>query len=129
MAPRAAQANVLLLAGRDAEARTRLEEGLARLPGSEALALLLVRVLASSSQPEVRDGKRALEIAQRLLASGSNADREEAMALALGEAGRFKEAEEHQRRALAGTGAGGPGRGRLERCLGFYESGRPCRGR
>lgn len=129
VAPRAAQANALLLAGRDAEARARLEEGLTRLPGSEALALLLVRVLAASSQPEVRDGKKALEIAQRLLASGANADREEAMALALGEVGRFQEAAEHQRRALAGTGPGGPGRDRLEGCLALYESGKPCRGR
>lgn len=127
VAPRAAQANALLLAGRDAEARTRLEEGLTRLPGSEALALLLVRVLASSAQPEVRDGQKALEMAQRLLASGSNADREEAMALALGEAGRFKEAAEHQRRALAGTAPGAANRKRLEQCLALYESGKPCR--
>jgi tetratricopeptide (TPR) repeat protein len=127
VAPRTAQANALLLAGRDAEARARLEEGIARLPGSEALALLLVRVLASSSQPEVRDGKQALEIAQRFLAAGPNADREEALALALGELGRFKEAADSQRRALAATGPEAAGRGRLERCLALYESGKPCR--
>jgi tetratricopeptide (TPR) repeat protein len=127
VAPRAAQANALLLAGHDAEARARLEEGIARVPGSEVLALLLIRVLASSSQPEIRDGKKALEIAQKLLAAGSNADREEAMALALGEVGRFEEAAEHQRRALAATGPEAPGRQRLEHCLALYESGKPCR--
>ncbi|HSG41425.1 MAG TPA: tetratricopeptide repeat protein, partial [Thermoanaerobaculia bacterium] len=127
IAPRVAQASVLLRAGRDAEARTRLEEGLARLPNSEALAHLLVRVLASSSQPAVRDGKKALEIAQRLLAAGSNPDREEGMALALGEVSRFNEAADHQRRALAGVPPGSPNRQRLERCLGLYERGEPCR--
>ncbi len=127
VAPRAARAQVLLLAGRDGDARASLEEGLARLPQSEALAQLLVRVLASSSRPEVRDGAKALEIAQRLLAAGSNADREEAAALALGELGRFADAADHQRRALASAGPGSPNRRRLERCLASYERGEPCR--
>lgn len=125
-APRLAQASALLAAGRDAEARARLEEGLARLPGSEPLAQLLVRVLASSGKPEVRDGRKALEIAQRLLASGSTPGREEALALALGETGRFAEAADHQRRALSGTPAG-PDRSRRERCLALYERSAPCR--
>lgn len=127
IAPRVALASVLLRAGKDADARARLEEGLARLPNSEALAQLLVRVLASSSQPGVRDGKKALEIARRLFAAGSNPDREEAMALALGETGRYAEAAEHQRRALAGVPAGSPNRSRLERCLELYGRGEPCR--
>lgn len=127
VAPRAAQAQALLLAGRDAEARARLEEGIARLPGSEALAQLLVRVLASSPQAEVRDGRKALDIAERLLAAGSNAEREEVTALALGELGRFAEAADHQRRALAAAGPGSPQRQRLELCLTLYTRGEPCR--
>ena len=127
VAPRAVQAQALLAAGRDADARARLDEGLARLPNSEILAQLLVRVLASSSRPEVRDGKKALEIAQRLLAAGSNADREEAMALALGELGRYTEAAAHQRRALAAAAPDAPQRQRLAGCLTRYERGEPCR--
>jgi tetratricopeptide (TPR) repeat protein len=126
-APRIAQASALLAAGRDAEARARLEEGAARLPGSEALAQLLVRVLASSSRPEVRDGRKALEIAQKLFAAGPTPEREEALALALGETGRFAEAADHQRRALAGTPQASPARPRLERCLTLYGRGEPCR--
>jgi Flp pilus assembly protein TadD len=126
-APRMAQASALLQAGRDADARARLEEGLARLPTSEPLAQLLVRVLASSSRPEVRDGRKALALAQSLLAAGSTAEREEAMALALGETGRFGEAADHQRRALAGAPPGSPDRPRLERCLALYERNEPCR--
>lgn len=126
-APRIAQASALLAAGRDADARARLEEGMARLPGSEALAQLLVRVLAASSKQEVRDGRKALEIAQRLLAAGPTPEREEAMALALGETGRFAEAADHQRRALSGTSPGSPARPRLERCLALYGRSEPCR--
>jgi protein O-mannosyl-transferase len=125
--PRLAQANALLAAGRDADARARLEEGLARLPGSEPLAQLLVRVLASSGKPDVRDGRKALEIAQRLLAAGPTPDREEALALALGETGRFPEAADHQRRALSATPVGSPDRTRRERCLALYERSEPCR--
>jgi tetratricopeptide (TPR) repeat protein len=126
-APRLAQATALLAAGHDAEARARLEEGIAILPESEALAQLLVRILAASSHPEVRDGAKAWSLAQRLLTAGSTPEREEAAALALGELGRFPEALDHQRRALAGTAAGTPGRQRLETCLALYEKNQPCR--
>ncbi|MEA2604645.1 MAG: hypothetical protein QOF89_5637 [Acidobacteriota bacterium] len=126
-APRLAQATALLAAGHDAEARARLEEGLARLPSSEALAQLLVRVLAASSHPEVRNGAKAWDIAQRLLTAGSTPEREEAAALALGELGRFPEALDHQRRALAATVPGSPDRHRLETCLTLYEKNQPCR--
>ena len=126
-APRLAQASALLAAGHDADARARLEEGIAILPKSEALAQLLVRVLAASSQSEVRDGARAWEIAQRLLTSGSTPDREEAAALALGELGHYPEAQDHQRRALTATAPGAPGRQRLETCLTLYEKNQPCR--
>lgn len=124
--PRIAQAVALLSAGRDADARARLEEARAQLPDSEPIALLLVRVLAGSARPEVRDGKKALEIAQRLAAAGSTPEREEALALALGETGRFAEAAEHQRQALAGVPPDSSGRSRLERCLALYTQGQPC---
>jgi tetratricopeptide (TPR) repeat protein len=126
-APRIAQAAALLAAGRDADARARLEEGRALLPDSEPLAQLLVRVLAASSRPEVRDGRKALEIARSLLAAGTTGEREEILALALGETGRFTEATDHQRRALAGAPPDFPDRPRLERCLALYERGQPCR--
>jgi Flp pilus assembly protein TadD len=126
-APRIAQVAALLAAGRDAEARARLEEGRALLPDSEPLAQLLVRVLAASSRPEVRDGRKALEIAQGLLAAGTTAEREEILALALGETHRFAEAAGHQRRALAGIPPDSPDRPRLEHCLSLYERSEPCR--
>jgi Flp pilus assembly protein TadD len=126
-APRIAQAVALLSAGRDADARARLDAARALLPESEPLAQLLVRVLAGSSRPEVRDGRKALEIAQSLLAAGPTPEREEVLALALGETGRFAEAVDHQRRALAGGPPGSADRSRLERCLALYQQSVPCR--
>ncbi len=126
-APRIAQAIALLGAGRDAEARARLEEGHKALPQSEPLAQLLVRVLAGSSHREVRDGGKALEIAQSLLAAGSTAEREEVLALALGETKRFAEAADHLRRALAAVPPDSPDHSRLEHCLSLYEQSEPCR--
>ncbi len=127
VAPRIAQAAALLAAGRDADARARLEEGRALLPDGEPLAQLLARVLAASPRPGVRDGRKALEIAQSLLAADPTAENEEILALALGETGRFTEAAGHQRRALAGVPPDSPDRPRLERCLALYERSRPCR--
>ncbi len=49
------------------------------------------------------------------------------MALALGEMGRYAEAAEHQRRALAGVAPGAPNRQRLEGCLALFEKSEPCR--
>ncbi len=126
-APRLAQAAALLAAGHDADARARLEEGIAILPQSEALVQLLVRVLAASSCPEVRNGAKAWQLAQRLLTAGSTPEREEAAALALGELGRFPEALDHQRRALAAIPPQNPSRHRLETCLTLYEKNQPCR--
>jgi len=126
--PRAGQALALLRAGRDAEARTRLEEGLAELPASEDLALLLAKVLAASADPKVRDGQRAWGLAEAALQPGSTADREEAAALALAELGRFPEAADRERRAIALAERAGRGDlpGMRSR-LALYESGKPAR--
>ncbi|HEY0554301.1 MAG TPA: tetratricopeptide repeat protein [Thermoanaerobaculia bacterium] len=126
-APRIAQVIALLGAGRDAEARARLEEGHKALPQSEPLAQLLVRVLAGSSHSDVRDGGKALEIAQSLLAAGPTAEREEVLALALGETKRFAEAADHLHRALAALPPDSPDHSRLEHCLSLYEQSEPCR--
>jgi tetratricopeptide (TPR) repeat protein len=126
--PRAGEATALLLAGRDADAKSRLEEGLARLPESATLAQLLARVLAASPLAEVRDGRRALEIAADVLAVGPTPEREETLALALAELGRYAEAGDHQRRALALAGeAGRTDLGPLRGCLAHFEKSEPCR--
>jgi len=65
---RLAEASALVLAGRDAEARRRLEQGLEALPRDGNLAHALARLLAASGDAAVRDGPRALEIARAIVA-------------------------------------------------------------
>ncbi len=121
------RALALLLAGRDPETRAALEEGLVAHAESLPLVHLLARLLATSEDPAVRDGERALALARRAMEGQPGIEHAETVAMALAELGRFEEAASWQRRVLAEAGrAGGPSpamRRRLER----YERGEPCR--
>ncbi len=122
-------ATALLAAGRDREARAELEEGLAKTANAD-FAADLIRVLACSADPAVRDGARALSLAQRLLAGGDSAVGQALEAMALAELGSFPEATAHQRRALdaAAGGAADPATvARLRADLAGYAASRPCR--
>jgi len=92
------------------------------------LAADLVRVLACSEDPTARDGKRALSLAESLLAAGDTPERESLAAMALAELGRFPDAAARQRRAIeAATGATPAALARLRAQLALYEAGKPCR--
>ena len=91
---------------------------------------LLARLLASSPHLEVRDGGRALKIAQLLYETTGAVEHGALVALALAELGRCSEAAEWQRRILTA----GEQRGvrpeqlaTLKASLGQYEKGPPCR--
>ena len=72
-----------------------------RVPGRPAAATTLARLLASSPDLAVRDGRRALDLATAVRASRSAPRDAETMALALAELGRCAEALEWMRRAVA----------------------------
>ena len=93
---RRGEAEALEALGRSQEARERLEEGWQEIPESVELLHALARLLASASDPEVRDGERALELARRTLRAGSTPSRLETLAMASAEAGLFAEAVELQ---------------------------------
>jgi hypothetical protein len=61
----------------------------------------LARVLATAPDSAVRDAARAIELTQRLLAVDATVDRATAMAMALAAAGRYREAADWQRQAIA----------------------------
>jgi tetratricopeptide (TPR) repeat protein len=84
-------------AGRSDLARERLEAAVARLPDEKLLANSLARLLATAREPEVRDGWRALEIAQGLYTRHPGPDVTETLAMAHAEVGQFAEAIEVQR--------------------------------
>lgn len=94
------RAMALLHADRCADAARRLDEGVARLPGEIALRHLLARVLATCPAAVVRDGARALALAQAVLQAQQSLDHAETLAMALAELGRFADAAVLQERLV-----------------------------
>jgi tetratricopeptide (TPR) repeat protein len=122
--------SLLLTGGQFAEARDRLEKACQRLPGEGRLTELLARLLAACPDLSLRDGARALDLAQRVYAAAPTVYHGETLALALAETGRCEEAaavlkesvpilQESQRypELLA----------RIRSDLQRYEQGKPCR--
>ena len=120
---------MLVQLGRYREARDRLEEARTVHPQHTGLTDLLVRVLAASPDPTARDGRRALALVEPMLGAPPNPTLDETVAMALAEAGRYAEAAERQRRAIAAAEqAGSPEVARaLGAALDRYERGRPSR--
>ena len=119
----------LVQLGRYREARDSLDEARTVHPRHSGLTDLLVRVLAASPDPAARDGRRALALVESLLGAAPNPTLDETVAMALAEAGRYAEAAERQRRAIAAAEqAGYPEVARaLAAALARYEQGRPSR--
>lgn len=97
----------LLLAGDEANARAGLEQSLVWLPSSMPLTHVLARILAASTNPAVRDGERALEMARRVFRAEPTLDHAQTVAMALAETGRFDEAVDLARQVLAEAGRRG----------------------
>lgn len=92
----------ILLANRERyrEAVTLLDEANRRRPDRPAPMTTLARLLASSPDRSVRDGRRALELATAVYASEPAPVHAETMAMSLAELGRCSEALEWMRRAI-----------------------------
>lgn len=95
------RAMALILAAQYAAAQTALEEGIEAVPDNTPLTHLLARLLATSPDPEVRDGQRAHQLATLAFEQHPSLDHAETVAMALAELGRFDEAVEWQRRVIA----------------------------
>ncbi len=87
--------------GREAERQSVLRVGLALRPDNAELSGALARHLATSWQPELRDGVEALRLARNACASTGEQkpERLSTLALALAEAGRCQDALQAARRA------------------------------
>ena len=97
---RRGEAEALDSLGRSHEAVELLENGWRAMPESVELLHALARLLASADDPEVRDGERALDLAQRTLRDGTTASRLETLGMASAEAGLFDDAVRLQRRVI-----------------------------
>jgi tetratricopeptide (TPR) repeat protein len=112
------------------EARDRLAEGMQAYPAQPAFAHALARLLASSPDDRVRDGRRAMTVTQQLLKQQKQTlDLGETMAMALAEVGQYDHAITLQREVIAAVrkaGQDGVAQQLLEN-LALYERHRPCR--
>jgi tetratricopeptide (TPR) repeat protein len=124
-----AEAAALVDAERYKEAVERLEEGHRILPSAGHLAHALARLLAGSPDPELRDGKRALELASAVFAAQKTAQHAATVALALAELDRCDEASTWQQEVVrAATESGNESWATAERqALERYLAGPPCR--
>ncbi len=112
------------------EARDRLAEAMDRYPGEPAFARVAARLFAAAPDNRVRDGRRALAIAQALVNQRPRTmELAETMAMASAEAGQYGDAVRWQREAI--EAAERTGRSdmmkRLAGNLELYQTGRPCR--
>ena len=115
--------------GRYREALERLDRAYTRWPTYERLGRGLARLLAASPDATIRDGERALKIANVLYNARPVVSHGEVMALALAELGRCAEAVDWQRRLVAAAERAGQPEtvAELTPALSRYAAGPPCR--
>lgn len=128
---RAAAARFWMERGDFAHALEVLEDGLRQRPNATLLAALRVRVLATANDVSIRDGTRALQLAESLLKGGTGEDPRvlAAAATALAEEGDFERATELASEAAA-LARGHDSTALLERIeaeLKGYRAGKPAR--
>ena len=115
--------------GRKAEALYYYEEVLKSLPDMVPTLTNAARIMATSVDSSLRDGTRAVELAERAAALTQHQDASvlNTLAAAYGECGRFPEAVDAARRALALFEAQGQPSASIRATLQVLESGQPVR--
>jgi tetratricopeptide (TPR) repeat protein len=91
----------LIKAADHREARKVLETAFSRQPQTAAVINALARLLATAPEPDVRDGKRALEMAMSLFEANFSLEIGQTYAMALAESGNFTKAAELQQEIIS----------------------------
>lgn len=123
-------AAALIRLNRFQEGSARLTEAMDLYPNEPSFARAAARLYAAAPDDRVRNGRRALSIAQGLLnRQPRTIGLAETMAMALAEAGRYSDAVRWQREAIEAAGRAGQRTvvERLTANLNRYQAGRPCR--
>jgi tetratricopeptide (TPR) repeat protein len=121
-------ASALILAGEYARAKIVLEQALAAFPDDLDLLDVLARHLAACPDHDVRDGKRAAELAEKLVDKVPTAESHETLAMAYAQAGQLDRAADEQQELIRRFGGDVDAatatrwRANLER----YRQGRTC---
>jgi len=115
--------------GQFKQALDGLETSYAQYPQRGRTVVLLAYLLAASPQTDLRNGTRALDLAQRVYAASSTPQYGALVALALAELGRCSEAADWQRRMIAAaeTDKNTDLLVKLRAGLKQYENVQPCR--
>ena len=115
--------------GRYREAHDRLLRGVDRHPWEPAFPIALARLLAAAPDDTLRDGGRALAMAQALAENLRTTAVAETMAMAHAELGQFAGAVEWQRLAMSVAAEAGQSAAvrRMSANLARYLRGEPCR--
>ena len=126
---RLGEAEIAVQKGRYEEATELLDNALAMLPSSPLIAHALARLLAACPNLNLRDGVRALDLAQRVFEADPRVVHAETVAMALAEVGRCQEAAEWQLTAVESAEAAGEVEWALDlrAAMSHYERGAPCR--
>jgi len=111
------------------EALDALEKGHAQHPEKAGTAVVLAYLLATSPRLELRNGSRALDLAERVYKATGALQHGAVVAAALAELGRCNEAAEWQRQMIAAAeGKGNPDLlAKLRASLKSYENSQSCR--
>lgn len=123
------RAMALMLAGLDGQAAAALEQALELHPQNVAIAHALARLLATSVDPTVRDGDRAVGIAEAVFDTDRTLEHGETLAMALAETGRFADAQQLQAQVVTEAERRGDRNvaARARQRLEGYQRGEPCR--
>jgi tetratricopeptide (TPR) repeat protein len=132
--PRAAEARfgygiALARLGRYREARDWFADAMARNPDRPDVTHALARLLASAPDDQVRDGRRAQALVDRLLKTMKTVDLGETLAMALAEQGQFDQAISLQRTMIESARRAGLATivRNMSANLQRYERRQPCR--
>jgi tetratricopeptide (TPR) repeat protein len=123
------RALTLVRMGRYVEARDQLVDGITAYPTDTGLPHALARLLAAAPEASVRDGRRALALAEQVIKVDQSTDAGETLGMALAEGGRFAEAAAVQRDLIAAARRAGREdlAARLRDNLRRYEARQPSR--
>lgn len=121
-------AAALARSGDHKQARDLLDDHLRKFPDRGRTAASLAWVLVSAPQADLRDGKRALELAVKVVNATKTVEHGVLVAMAYAELGRCADAATFTRQLLekAKQAEAGPLAARLESDLKRYEAGAPC---
>jgi len=119
----------LILGEEYREAVTAIEQSLELPTAPLAFKHVLAQLLAACPDPEIRDGQRALILAQEVFQQEQTLDHAETVAMALAEVGRFEEAIDLQGRVVAEADRAGLSdvAARARARLAKYQQGMPVR--